>query len=923
MLFYDDNFTSMIGGAVERIVKSGGEISVEDIDSGLTYFKDGSYLLPSQNPLNPENIYEAESSAVLFEKTTVFETPYALMFQYPDEDDAFTQYISSYFANSRENYKKSDFFAGVIDNGSDVVDVISRTDTVVGGAWEPALYYTYHITFKGRMISLTVLCRPLGGIGVWLPDVLKKKAEAAFPSFVVNTGHADFLGSSTGAISGYYRDSGVDILAFDGSDAVQLKPFLFEADSSSFLSPGVDLLCSNLGAAQPARWKKYVVKEINGVKIGFYSLIGALPLRDAEELGLSVRDYFEAGNETLEILKNKEKTDFNILISHLNPAEQGRYLSVAPPDLVIEGSARTSFASRVSAVNTGNWRYDNVMTASRSRLNLGELDLRFDKEGSLYVFKGVDEKTGANSPSAMMVDNKYYPLNKYKLEALVSGSQKLLPDSRRLWGTPLYSSLNIANLAANVLRDYAEAEVAFVKIGRPPDVMGDISERNIAVWLSGEPVYIGYVKGKYLKELVKFVDFSETAGADSAVYGEVNRLASSGLTANASIANIPIDNDETYKIAFPEDALKGRRVFSAFNNVYNIKRLPGQGLSGVVIEWLKNAAKDRDAYADGAYADYIRGKGILAAGDQELAKLYAQGKFSLLYDRFLDAAADKYSGDLKNMLRHRDDVRPFVRLNLRKLAMRFSDAQVSNSDVYTGFSNAKLNSNSQMLVEGALDFYVEYFLNNFRWDNGVSASYGKVTIFPSAGGSVTNESADDLLFQSELVYKKYKVDNFMGGFLAGPFLSLAYDTEFSPQPQAATQKIIRAKGGLKLYQGANIKDLYLAGVSEQDYTYAPSRRKYAWETGFQVEHYPVPNIKMKYLGGYRNFFRNSTDLPTDLLYELQLNASAEIDFIGNLKLAPYFDFYQARGKFTDVAGRNVTFGFSLTYSFIYKPFIYH
>ncbi|MDD4004515.1 MAG: hypothetical protein PHW69_04845, partial [Elusimicrobiaceae bacterium] len=153
-------------------------------------------------------------------------------------------------------------------------------------------------------------------------------------------------------------------------------------------------------------------------------------------------------------------------------------------------------------------------------------------------------------------------------------------------------------------------------------------------------------------------------------------------------------------------------------------------------------------------------------------------------------------------------------------------------------------------------------------------------------------------------------------------LSLGYETELHISSGTNATKIIRGKGGLKLYQGANIKDLYLAAVLEQDYTYSPNRSKYAWEAGFALEQNPAPNLRLKYSGLYRNFFRTSNEKATDYLYELALNASAEIDLWANLKFAPYASLYQARGKFVSSAGRNVKYGLSLKYSFIYKPFIH-
>ncbi len=65
-------------------------------------------------------------------------------------------------------------------------------------------------------------------------------------------------------------------------------------------------------------------------------------------------------------------------------------------------------------------------------------------------------------------------------------------------------------------------------------------------------------------------------------------------------------------------------------------------------------------------------------------------------------------------------------------------------------------------------------------------------------------------------------------------------------------KILRAKAGLKLYDGTYFKQLYIAAVEEDDMTYNNSNMKTGAEIGYEFNYPLNPNTSFVSEGYYRH-----------------------------------------------------------------------
>lgn len=259
-------------------------------------------------------------------------------------------------------------------------------------------------------------------------------------------------------------------------------------------------------------------------------------------------------------------------------------------------------------------------------------------------------------------------------------------------------------------------------------------------------------------------------------------------------------------------------------------------------------------------------------------------------------------------------------LELKKIAFNFSSTEVQNAETYkaAGVSNARLTSDSQTLIQGTLNFAADYFAPKSFWSNTLLMEYGKTYLRPVGKDEITNENADKILITTDYTYRLWTIKDFLGGFEAGPFVNIGYETEFSPQDNTPLKKIIRGMAGAKLFEGKYLKSLYVSAVGEADYTYDPETSKFAAETGFKLENPIREGLKVVSFGYYRNYLSESTERITDLQYELELDVRLDVMLYKNLSLAPFINYYAAEAKHFSGRGENLYTGLSLTYSTFFK-----
>lgn len=249
-------------------------------------------------------------------------------------------------------------------------------------------------------------------------------------------------------------------------------------------------------------------------------------------------------------------------------------------------------------------------------------------------------------------------------------------------------------------------------------------------------------------------------------------------------------------------------------------------------------------------------------------------------------------------------------LNVRRIGLEWSKTDVNNADEYSDSPIAQLKANNQDFIKGISDIALEYKKDKFNWNNSLFAEYGRTKIKPYNDVSTTNENSDKILLSSDLSYACWETS----GFNFGPTARVNYETEFTANGSVPRQNVVRSNAGLSLFNHKIIKDLYIVGVYEYDFTYSDEQvSKMAAELGWRLEYEVREGIKFSTNGYYREYFTYSHYTGTDLERDLSAVVRMDTNLWGDFTMGPYVQYRLAKSREADVYGSNFVMGISFSY----------
>ena len=167
-------------------------------------------------------------------------------------------------------------------------------------------------------------------------------------------------------------------------------------------------------------------------------------------------------------------------------------------------------------------------------------------------------------------------------------------------------------------------------------------------------------------------------------------------------------------------------------------------------------------------------------------------------------------------------------LNVRRIGLDWTKTDIKNPSEYQNSSVAALKASDQENIQGVFDVALEYGHDKFKWDNSLFMEYGKQTIQSYGEEKSVDESADKILFSSDLAYACWDFDSFK----LGPIVRGQYETEFKGDPR---RNVLRPNAGFALFDHDIFKSLYVVGVYEYDFTYSDEKvSKSAAEAGWRI-----------------------------------------------------------------------------------------
>lgn len=246
-------------------------------------------------------------------------------------------------------------------------------------------------------------------------------------------------------------------------------------------------------------------------------------------------------------------------------------------------------------------------------------------------------------------------------------------------------------------------------------------------------------------------------------------------------------------------------------------------------------------------------------------------------------------------------------LNVRRIGFDWSNTSIGNAGEYQDSPVAALKATNQENLRGVFDVALEYGFNRFKWDNSLFMEYGKQTLKPYNEARTVDESADKILFSTDLAYAWLDFESFK----LGPIMRAQYETEFVGDPR---RKIIRPNAGFALFDNEIIKSLYIVGVYEYDFTYSEEKvNKSAVEAGWRIDYDIRDGVKFSSDGYYRKYLSYSRYVGEDLRYDFMANVRLDTNLWGDFTFGPYVQYRQIHSRWAERKGSNTSVGVSFSY----------
>lgn len=689
-------------------------------------------------------------------------------------------------------------------------------------------------------------------------------------------------------------------------------------------------------------FSKYVIKEINGVKVGvfgllepkFFKYLAKEKFPDFEQ-----KDYLDIAEVVVSDLR--KKADVVILVVEFNDEDFGVLSTdLRGVDILIGRHSRDmtcestqEFAIKDFQKKPNRYPY---LIAEIGQSFLGRIDLYFDKSKKKPDLKKIVYKKtllGADVPRDIAVsDIIYKPLfEKWKKPS----ENFVLPDPKELWeeGEAKFNPRKFWNLNANILMNMTNSEIGLLTIrgfnnylsGKKPLLLVKdwFNERHYAVTFN-----------IYGKDLRKLIDRFENKKADEDV-----SYTLLGYDEYYRINGLQIRDDEVYRVASINYFVEQKDgEFRELANITNVKekfkvqedKLVADScgekllLKNVLPEEIKRRRNEIDKKIKGRFFKSI---------PEDLKNFYVdKGEKSKEIKQELDKRLESTKKQAEKVEEERANKwykdafegyalkrGPFLRVNFKELSFNFMNNNMRNNTNYGQVRDSRITTFDQTTLGGEADVYVELYDKIYSWQTGFKLGYTETKLYPQGADMISTELADYIQIYSEYFHKLLRFKPKFFGNSFGPFLSLSYNSEFTATEGNPKSQIFRIIPGVKLYEGTWLYEAKLGSVIDLDFSPSPNDQGYGLY--FYAELFRALYKKLTFAidTDLKYYFLRSENTADDLEVLWELNATLNIPLIADFYVSPFATILFFTGKTVQDFGQSYMLGVALSFKKLWKP----
>ena len=378
----------------------------------------------------------------------------------------------------------------------------------------------------------------------------------------------------------------VEIVNQVGYDAMTIGNHEFDFGADNLMSImnklNYPVIAANVLKGEEQAVQPYIVKEFDDVKVGVFGMATpetAFKTHPDNVVGYTFADIIETADATVKTLKETEKVDVVVMLSHLG-LEEGDYTSdlvakgVEGIDVIVDGHSHTTLPE-------GRMEGETLIVSTGTALkDIGQVELVVEdgkvvsKTATLLGYEAFNEV----APKQEIIDAiaKVEEAQKPMLEKVVGTTEVKLVGDREVVRT---GESNLGQLATDAMIELTGADVAITNGGgiRASIEAGDITMNNmVTVFPFGNTIMVKEIKGSDLLAALEYgVDsFPETKGAFPHTAGitfTLNAYKEAGSrVSDVKVSGEALDLNKMYSVATNDFMAAGGDGYTMFES-YPIK----------------------------------------------------------------------------------------------------------------------------------------------------------------------------------------------------------------------------------------------------------------------------------------------------------------------------------------------------------------
>ncbi len=900
---------------VENVIKeSQGKIQIIDQSRGLAFRKNSTYLLTTLKHREAELNRFIQKSKPLEKKFQIFETSRSLLvlsYQAPIEfiqklkdkqSDAIQhQGVNRYW----DDLKWSKIKGGIAENSQKEkfpYYYFDRKNWNIEKNWKFSFFITYKLSFEGQEFNVTVLPKSFGGLER-ITNTLKSNRNAN--TLILSTGDitpAPEIENTDSNSLVELSKQGHHVISASSAEVIGLKKFIEPYNLEHSKNAALQFTSANIlvedeaGGKSKPLFEPYVFIEKNGIK---FAIIGVASSKEqnAIEKASAKNTWLKKIKiiDPVPILKDEilpkihSKCDVVVLITNLSNEEYGKlYSSLNGVDLVFHRQQRVFDWSLQSASEFSDYRervpqlpIDEIVSGD---VFISKTNLKINKKKMSLVNTKILLDQSINSDSDKLIDDVYEEFSN-----IFSGKDIVLPDHKRIYPNEIIlSKEEFANLAAELMRREFNAEIGVFAIQEQnSNIVGEQEASLIKTWVKpNEQVEVLYLTGSDLKSLINL----------NKSVNENQKLVIAGIDNKFKITGISVRDNELYRIAISSLVSSNPSVYLPVTNAKSRADLFKVEMNKGFVE----AKEGKPILMSDFLINSLRG---LYKTTQNLP----ESEFITSYKNFYEGKSiSKIDGYWIN--------------EIKNIQIEYSQLTTTDASAFSNLQDSRLKTVDQRYFSSNLSYLATYRKYPFVNEIGLKTQYAKQELLPSNSAEIKNILSNDILIFANIGLPIYSVTN-NPNFATdmGPYIEMAYNTEFEKNGTADLKRNLLSSFGWKLMNGNILKSAKFAMVHE---------RKFASDSNINLMGFSsrVEISKSLFDGTntyrsdieYRYFFDGVNDLSSDLRSRFSWDQYYDLKVFDNLTFGPFLKYYSLTKQSVQETTSQVLVGVSLNFSNMWK-----